>query len=232
MASFRCSACERSLHPSCSSKTSRDHHFNRGDKVRCEECKKSNKDAVKKGKTSTCTTCNDTKPLVRFRLHQKVRKNICMDCERIMCTGCHTSKPNEAFEPSIVANFWKSQRKALCINCKARGITAKTPNLYTCTSYCGAELGCKYFDRHQLDKFKHNGRKTLVCKECQKLEKKKFDDITKAMKLKTVWKCTCGYNLGHSEKCQLYPKDRWPGGPKVTKEEYNWWLARSHYHKS
>ena len=66
---------------------------------------------------------------------------------------------------------------------------------------------------------------------CCKLEKKRFDEISKKMKLKGAWKCTCGYRSNHGEKCDLFPPDRWPGGPKVSKKDYDWWLAHDHYRK-
>ena len=227
-----CAGCEKSLHPSCFSKSSRNHYFSHGERVRCEECQAQKKEIRTEGKTSTCKTCKDTKPLARFRLHQKHRKDICMDCERIVCVGCKTSKPNEDFEPTIMAHYWRrAYYPAICICCKSRGATAKDPDLYTCTSYCGAELGTRHFDRTQLEHYKYHGRKSLVCTECRKLEKKRFDEISKKMKLKGAWKCTCGYRLNHGEKCDLFPPDRWPGGPKVSKKDYDWWLAHDHYRK-
>ena len=228
-----CAACERLLHPSCYSRSSRNNHFNVGKNVRCEECKIDKKDGVDRRKTNTCRTCNDVKPLLCFRLYQKSRKDICMDCERIGCAACHTSKPNEAFEPSIVNSYWKgNQKTVVCITCKAYGATGKDPNLYSCTSYCASRLGSTHFDQTTLRNFKHHSRKTLVCKGCLKLEKKKYDEITKKMKLKAVWRCTCGYKLNHGEKCQLFPKDRWPGGPLVSQDDYKWWVAHEHYRKS
>ena len=72
----------------------------------------------------------------------------------------------------------------------------------------------------------------MVCKECLKLEKKKYDEITKKMKLKSVWRCTCGTKLDHEQKCALFDRSRWPGGPLVSRDEYRWWLAHKHYEKS
>ena len=139
-----------------------------------------------------------------------------------MCASCKEPLPNEEFDNASAGNHWKLEREVVCNTCKTRGCSNGDPTLYSCTGFCGERYGHKQFYPNQMKNFKNKLRKKLVCKQCENNQKAKVKELTRLLKTKEAFKCSCRYKMGHDEKCKLFPS-RWPGYNLITREEYTWW---------
>ena len=89
---------------------------------------------------------------------------------RYPCAGCRHDKRADAFDAVDVTAYVKKPKakKLLCLECSAKGCTARDTKVYQC-SRCKKDLGRSKFEAQQLNNFLKGQRLFVQCKDCQGL---------------------------------------------------------------
>ena len=134
-------------------------------------------------------------------------------------TGLQTELGTLCFYDSLLRRRGSATRKntihkgsaLICKECRARGCTPRSPELYTCTT-CRKMFGAAQMDTISFTNFKHHGRPTLTCGNCVSAQKNRLKTLQTQLR-KSNRKCTC-FRPFHKPLCPLTPcrynEQRWP----------------------
>ena len=129
------------------------------------------------------------------------------------CFICKAIQGAASFPRNAVENNAKHNSVMICMSCCGRGFSTRDTEPYSCIHGC--VVGHRSFKKYALRNHKTPGRHdSLTCNACGLRE----GEIRKKLNARGSWKCTCGSQMTHQERCLLFParsgEQRWPGKNK------------------
>ena len=119
-----------------------------------------------------CQKCGVYQNLKAFRRTHGCRIRVCRRCELMQCIACTAQFSQICFTATEISNYFTKATPVVCLQCKRRGCTPRTPHprFHGCYGPCARVLGRAAYTRKDWSMKKNNKTYKIVCKNCLKDE--------------------------------------------------------------
>jgi len=117
------------------------------------------------------------------------------------------------------------------MDCEEKGCSNRDPKFYQCTGQCGEAHGHNMFNSKQLQNYKSDSKRPLICVNCEKEDADTEKRLEKLLKRSKRAGCTCKRPLNHKQDCPMSPRYLgeipFPGiDVGLSRDDHEWLVAR------
>ena len=180
-----------------------------------------------------CQKCGVYQNLKAFRRTHGCRIRVCRRCELMQCIACTAQFSQICFTATEISNYFTKATPVVCLQCKQRGCTPRTPHpvLHGCYGPCARVLGRESYTSKDWSKKKKDKTYRIVCSSCQK-DETRLHRLRHLMKNSKRQRCVCHATKPHlhAKRCPMHMtfanEILYPGCDVMTAEDSAWLRKR------